>query len=764
MATANDIDTKAAVGKFLQRQILTPQTDDESDQGEEIQALLETIATSFLLFPQAALPLIFRGKNILRQVVQADIDTIDFIINAIGDIRNPDVDIEDVSDLIEAQTALVELDRLGRVSEDLQAFGRYQSAVDRFLDQQLGPSLKRNAKREFERSGSEARQDIFDILPSFGVTHRVMADTLADLQNSVSDFNSVDLTGIVSTRTISRVRSSLRFLQSRVEAARISNTVTAIELLSGAASLQSVATNVGIYDATVDTGVFPLNRTIELSPEDVQTEVVSSIGPWTVTDPGPWNFDVTLNESAVSPIAIAHSLEIPAESASDRVYVYSRPSSAAATYDIPTGGTLYLQITGSGVGTPFQEIALTTTGPTVPFATIVSEIDAALVDATCVEFNPGTNQFLIYADLGSTTSVVVRQDSAADAGTYTDPITSPSVSEVLGFGFSQDSRPKGEFTAESLRDALSSRLTGATLSVVGDALSITSDLDDVLRNSITFDSTTADAVQDDFGFTEGLTETQPSYLELVEDGQAVDPSSVNVFVGGIVTVSEAALVGSSLRTLNNEPITAIEGTQISFGVSLPRSLLMSTEITAPIVVATQQLIQVLSPFVGSFDGDFVDLQQVLSPIVSNPTIAQVNDALRVLNSIRNTLTNTDSTGVLDLLDSITVNPSRSQFNEVATKILRALEERGLDRALELIEAGKFIEFFVLSKNDASRSTRFLSSMEQIMLNDVPTSVIEQDIPDDQRPSGTNPDSELLSGKESSGEDEDLLAFDEDDDL
>jgi hypothetical protein len=80
-------------------------------------------------------------------------------------------------------------------------------------------------------------------------------------------------------------------------------------------------------------------------------------------------------------------------------------------------------------------------------------------------------------------------------------------------------------------------------------------------------------------------------------------------------------------------------------------------------------------------------------------------------------------------------------------VLSALEERGLDRAQELLSSGQFSSFFSLDSSNASKSNRLLTAMETVANQDLPVSTKEADIDDDQNPRGTNPDSTLLPGAE-----------------
>src|SRR4051812_45793383 len=132
MATVDDIDTKASVRKFLERKVVLSKSSEGEDSADEIQAVLESAAITFLLNPQAALSLILLAKNTLQQITQKDLELVDFMSAAVNDVSNPDTEITDTSDLVEAQTALVEIDRVGTVVAEGRAFGRYKSAVERF--------------------------------------------------------------------------------------------------------------------------------------------------------------------------------------------------------------------------------------------------------------------------------------------------------------------------------------------------------------------------------------------------------------------------------------------------------------------------------------------------------------------------------------------------------------------------------------------------------------------------------------------------------
>lgn len=729
MATLQDIDVQSLVSKYLRRQTVNNALDETADGSAEVQALIESVALSFLLFPQAALSMVMRAKNTLQQVVKTDLDIVNFMVGCVRDASNPDEPIADSSDLVEAQTALIELDQLGRVSSDLPSYGRYQAAVGRFLNQQLASSLKRHQRNEFERSGTEARQDLFAILPSFTATHQVMATRLQQLAASVSDFSGLNLAQLVSTKTLTRVRSSLQQLRTAVDQGAASKTVVALELLAGAAALQSISGSRGAYDATVETSrAIPDGRTI----------VVDSVGnqAFSVSEDGPWSSVVGTFELTVNPLNLAglsyHAVVLPAAGGAGKAYVTS--SGGTPTYNVPAGYKLYVLLDG----TTTVQVTLTT-GASVPFATLVADIDAAVTGSggRCVEFYPGSNRFLVW----STTSVVILDSgsgSVSGGGIYTAPAASAHT--ILGFLGHQTSLPAGSFTAESLRDILAGNIPQATFVVEDNArLRVTSNSEEA-TSSLLFGG-----VASDFGFPATTIGALPDGLLLREGATFLDPAELGIFVGSRVSVTESPSVGTRNISALVVNIDDTGGTPILvFDVPVPRGIGMSVTILAPIVVAVQELVRSISELVGTFDKDSFNLQKVLSPVFSRATLAQTNDALVVLNAIKARLTL-----FLAILSSISVRDDRSQFSSLARDLTDGLTERGLDRGVVILSSAQFSTFFAVSKDAASRSSRFLLAMNTVVQTDFPPTLVEQDMDDGTRAAGSNPNTDVLPGLEPS---------------
>jgi hypothetical protein len=747
MATTNDIDTKSAVRKFLEQRTVVDNEDAAADSSDEVQAILESVALSFLLYPQTALSFLIIAKNTLQQLASDDLDLVNFMQKTLDEINNPDDPITDSSDIIEAQTALVEIDRLGKVNSDSLAFSRYNSAVNRFLDNVLAKTLKRRRRGEFERTGDEARQDLFQILSLFKDSHSLVISKLSLLLNGINNFRSVDLTRIVSSRVITKVRSSLKKVLRGVETSQLSKTSVALEMLSGAAALSSVSDIKDIYDPTIETNIQPNNRKITFS-----AELVGAVAQGTSSDTDltgvstPWIFDITVNPQLSGP---NYSVTLPVAGASNRHYVKAK--TGASTFNIPSNKkTLYVQF--DGITPPVDQAVLIrtivlTSGSSVPLSTILSDLNnvtTGLINGTAVELAPGTGRIVIYGS-SSVTGITILDQGQGSFDILGNFIpAAASAHDILGFSGQQRSGPPSVFSINEFVDILSANVSTAAFRADSGTIIITSNSTDS-NSSLSFGS----GVASKFGFlTSEVYEAQPSYIELFENGLSLDPSDLGVFVGSVVTATD--ILSETARSLFS-PILSIDGTKIKFdqSISLPRGLNRNIKIQSPLVFKIQSLINSVSKYKSVFNSDFNDLQQVLTPVLSNPTLSQINDAKLVLSKIGDNIQ-----GLLTSLQSIVVRSDQTEFQAVANRITSALQERGLDRSLALLELGQFAEFFSLTGENASKSSRFLKATEEVGKNELLKTTIEQDVPA-ANAKATTPDNKIVTGQELM-EDEDQI--------
>jgi hypothetical protein len=684
MATINDINTSSAVRKYLERPLVVSKDEDGADTSGEITALLETASLSFLLFPQMSLTLVLRAKNSFQQVVSGELGVVDFILAAVGELSNPDDPVADVSDLVDAQTALVELDRLGRLASGLPAYARYQAAIQSFLDVQLAKSLKRHGKGEFERSGKEARQDIFSSYYTLVPIHQSMLGRMTDLLASVTDFQSVDLSKIVSLKTLQQVRESLSQLQTGLLDNTISKTSAAIELLAGAASLQSISGGLGVYDPAIDTGSYPPGRIITADSDQPAAAALTTDGPWDLSTFAT-GLTLAVDEGTPVPVLLPLMSFLQAK--------YPAPLNGDGNYDIPAGKNLYIHYVEGGV--PGVITVSLTSGERTP-AQVAGEIATALgAHGTC-DF---VGTLLLRSDVASQMTILGYGEGHWDAGAWVPPL--PSLHEVLGLFDGQTSVAMTAVTVIGLRDLLVPYtqvvIQGAAVQLLsstvgaGSRLVITGDVATLLGIAGTFLPTS-------------------HYFTLMEKGVARTPASLGVYLDSEVSI------GSVTST-----VSRIDGTHV-WMAQVPTGTGMAVKVYAPLVRTVQRLLRDLSAYRTAFDTDLLQLQNALAPIMGSPTSAQVADAQRTLRDMKTRLTS-----LRDLLASYFLDEARQQYADTVKDLLNGFEERSLDYAVELLSRGLFSQFFALDKDGASKGSRFMAAIEDVGRNELtfPTSEDEQ---------------------------------------
>ncbi len=678
-----------------------------------------------LLTPQAVLSIILNAKNSLQQLISTDIEIIDYAAAAIGETQNPDAVPASTADLVDAQTALIELDRIGRIDTSLQAFTRYQNSINNFLNNQLAPLVKRSPTGDFNRSGLEAKQDLFSSVGLFIQTHAVFISRLKVLAGAVANYNSVDLSKVVHTQTLARVRTSLQQIKAGMDSGGMSNTVAALELLAGSASLQSISNSKKVYDDTI-----PLSAGLFAGPEPTRAVSRSSAGPLlstTATVPqrttiaadggGPATFDIPFTGWSGNPF-VCNSL-------------------AQASFNIPAGVKVYVDATPGPApgadGVTHYAIPLTT-GPTQAWTAIIADLNAVLGPAGLLATDFATSDHAIMI-IGRAADTMV-QILNAGPGTF-NVITglftpdAPSAGTLIGFAPNQTSEVVGSFDLPFLQRYFKANYPEIASSITPDGrIALTSVSDNPSLASVQVSG----QVMVDFGFASAI--AVPTAMQIFDTTvfddtglHVQDPTALGVLPGSVIHAS--AFI---------EPVASLDGTRLLFDPLLLLPLTRSAvRVVAPVVAAVQDATAILGVFSGAFDGDILPLQGLLSPLLTTPSLAQVNDALRAFQVIRTRLSSLSAQ-----LSAIVISESQEPADSVAQTILQTLEERGLDNALDLLTQCLFSVFFALTSETASKSTSFMKNMETVVSTDLATTTVEEDLPDGNLLAGSGPSSVLTS--------------------
>lgn len=718
MAKIEDIDVAALARKYLGRPAVADRDVEAPDQSTEVGALLEAAAVAFLLYPQAVLSFVLRAKNGVQQLVTSEIALLDYMLATFLDLGNPDGPMTDTSDLVEAQTALLELDRLGRLDTATQAYSRYSAAVGRFLTK-AGPFVKRNARNELERSHLEAVQDLYSSLANFLALHPLVISRLDLLVAAVDNFNGIDLTKIVATRTLSRVRSSLSQVQTGVDANNLSKSVAVLELLAGSSSLQSISRSGGVYDPAVATAQkLPGGRVITAAAEDVRANVVNTDGPWVLRGHAdPWYFCLTLDGGS------QQNIQVPAPGVLDQRLYLKSTAPGQLVYDTSVLYKLYVSVNGT------QYTVALTSGAAVPIATIISDINTALsaYGVTCAELVVGSGRLLLVGN-GTVTALYVKPvgQGSYSGGDYVP--ADPSAHEILRLPSNQNSVGGAGLNSAELADLLLLNGLAAEQELAHLRISSPTHRTGSISLPVPASAGISYCVNDLLGFSAGTYGVAPSYLTLQENGADLDPAALGVYVGSEVT-------GGGLTAA---PVTGISGNRLQFSTTPPSGTGMSVLINTSVVRVIRDLLAALAPLAPGLAPYQLKMQTVLTPVLARPTQATLNDAADVMSSLRALLANMQA-----LLAAAVVTTDQMKFEKVSQDIRKGLEERNLDLALAHLMQGNFSGFFGLSPSTASAGGNMLLQSELIGRSLLPASTLDYD-QDEERsiPAGTIINSEL----------------------
>lgn len=724
MATS-DIDTTSIVGKYLSRQTTGTRLNADGNTADENTAILESIAIAFLLNPQAVLSIVLNAKNSLQQFIGSDIEIIDYVTAAISETQNPDAIPASTADLVDAQTALVELDRIGRVDTSLQAFTRYQNSINNFLNNQLAPLVKRSPTGNFNRSGLEAKQDLFNSVGLFTQTHALFIQRLKTLAGAIANYNSVDLSKVVHTQTLARVRASLQQIKAGMDSGGMSNMVAALELMAGSASLQSISNTKKVYDDTI-----PLSQGLFIGPEPTSAFIESAVGPLlSTTASHPWRTSLAIDGGS------ATLFELPFTGRTACPYVCNSP--AQATFNIPASTKLYVDVTPGPApvsGVTHYEIPLTA-GLTRSWTAVIADINAVLVPDGLLAADFATPDHAIIL-FGRTldTSIEVLVTGTGSFNTSTGLFTPPdaSASAILGFTPNQASVAVGSFDLPFLQRFFHTNYAIPAAITADGRLGLISPTDNPKTSSLQV----AGTLMIDFGFSSAG--AVPLAMQIF-DTSVFDDTGVHVQDPAALGVLQGSIIHASAFI---EPVASLDGTRLLFDPTLTLPLDRSAlRVVAPTVAAVQVSTTILNAFSGQFDSDILPLQGLLSPLLTTPSLAQVNDALNAFRVIKTRLSS-----LLSQLSAVVIAESQEPADAVAQSVLQTLEERGLDSAMDLLTGCQFSDFFALTSETASKSTNFMKTIEVVGSTDLATSTIEEDLPDGNLLAGSSPTS-VLTDKE-----------------
>jgi hypothetical protein len=127
---------------------------------------------------------------------------------------------------------------------------------------------------------------------------------------------------------------------------------------------------------------------------------------------------------------------------------------------------------------------------------------------------------------------------------------------------------------------------------------------------------------------------------------------------------------------------------------------------------------------------FTDLNRLVNPLLvnQNPTDSDVNTVELKILALAGTLTidlaTTASLVTQDSLEAILATYNVDRIHEVDA-MLKTLQERGADRALDLLLECQFQTFFGVTLEDSSYGGAFQKAMRNVLMNDLPINKIRR---------------------------------------
>lgn len=683
--------------KYLQRGIVRS-PESESDRSQEVIAVLETVKQFLLLHPQAIYTLALKAKNAIIQIGNTCSSLLNNAILATEELENKTDFPKDISDLLEAKSALLSLNSI----EADKAFERYNASVERYLKTQLSPLVRPKRKQYLERSGDEAREDLIDAVRIYLKLRKELENRINLLISAESSFTSLKLQDELLSGAVEKVIQSLDELRFKSPAGAVSNITSVIELLAGKAAITSLRNPPAINESTLpaDVRAYPVMG----SPSVSTTAVVGSYS----INALPTDY-LTVEVDGGAP----QTIQVPSQSvASTSSSFYLASSKPSTVFNIPNNTRLYLYVEGinythsdPSVGTQNGLVPVSLSAGSIPFSQVVSEIDTGSPSfIRCVELGEqgapsGSSTLLIYTTDPNITSISVQTSAPypVTGGVVQGP-PPDSIHEELGFGAGQAGVPNTKISPETLQASLSASISGVNVTVSDTLDYVTISTYSIGPSaSLKFSGTLAA----ELGLPFSLIQDESSVVELRGDISSLTPDS-KIILNGVSRKVVSIDRNTNLVTLD-QPIHTDQGLSVVVEPKPKYTML-------PLI---SYLRQYSAPSEAEIDGK-------LSSVLGNPSEAFRSDFINLLNSAKDSL-DTLVNNLRSLATTEVQDPLHSQVEEA----IHSLEERGMDRAVELLIKCDFVSFSSMIAEESSFGSNLLSKMETIG-KDIPANETEKD--------------------------------------
>jgi hypothetical protein len=250
MAGYTDSEIEGAVEQFVKSSV-TVEKDPLGpiDADSNFSEVVQLISSTLIFDPNAIFYLIYLASNKLNKDVEAAIEQVEDIEQAIQEVSHRTKEVTRTSLLGDAAAALLDVDRILVDKEVIssQSFSRYTSSLEKFTEASLEPNIK--SEGEIIRPPQKARSAAITTLTALDEGWEDILGRAEQLGEVLDEFNSLDLAVNVIQDSIRTARTDIQNLRDTFEDAgttkdeKIAETRDAyLRLTSGKAVLTNLTT------------------------------------------------------------------------------------------------------------------------------------------------------------------------------------------------------------------------------------------------------------------------------------------------------------------------------------------------------------------------------------------------------------------------------------------------------------------------------------------------------------------------------------------
>lgn len=740
------------INTLLNKSVVQPKISGAPTSDIETASVIESLAIAMLLNPRAALYSHYLAKNGLVAAIDTEVAAIEDLKKDILDLGNVTYAVQDTTELLRASSAMLQLSVQGQLSADSNAFSRYSSAIDSFLNNQLSKNIKQPNSAELVRPGDEARQSLPTDLATTKTAHADFLNRLYALTVGVTNFVNTPFSAMVGGNAVYRTKKDLDALISEfaTDNSGAQSRDAALRLISGRSTVRMLGTKLNMVDPVVDTvSRFPKDQL--LSGKSVETPVtaLTTAGPFVMAPGGSLSITVSgqtvttsvlnqaANAAAVLGTTIAYPVSVPANY---HLFVHLEASGAAGPWTAGAAGSTlegtYSEATlgtgwylNNGIYTKTVKATLNSGDPSTTPPGSTSPLSMSLLDVlTSINSAMGaygmaaeflgtgvSNRTLVVASEPKIMAISITNTftemepqslgyvSSPGATIYWPRVYTNSFHAQLGFGIGQSgtagSTPT-DFIVDGLNSLFSSILTAVRQS----------DGTVLLTSFATSPGTTM-----------SMTGTWLPSLGLASSYVASTTTTMLEGTSGVVSPIGIVDIGDSLQSPTGKSSIAALGDS-SFDLSTPIPTFSGdiTVTSALVLVWTEVDSQVReflrSWLLGPYATDLEVLDRVIAVLIGSAASPRRNEAIALLNDLESQLL-----GLRIVLTSTSASlPSAAAKTEksVINNLISIFTERKFDRALDLLFRCQLQEIFQLDWQTSSYGGNLMRAAEAIAQNDI----------------------------------------------